>query len=209
MRYRRVPSPCWQAPLVPAHGASDSLGTGTAEAGDQGSLPSSLLVYLEWFKVSGLDAWPFWAQISWEKWHHQSVDQSIHKAPVSIRMTHPKYKAQQHPTSPQCQYGSTKLTHVIWSAWPFWQKWLVLFPERGNWGSGKLWPVQGYRELGHGRSPLSSGFQWLPGKLSSFINASQSQHLVLPLCSKIFHLVLIVCQALCQGGGVKWIKLTM
>ena len=149
------------------------------------------------------------AQISWEKWHHQSVDQSIHKAPVSIRMTHPKYKAQQHPTSPQCQYGSTKLTHVIWSAWPFWQKWLVLFPERGNWGSGKLWPVQGYRELGHGRSPLSSGFQWLPGKLSSFINASQSQHLVLPLCSKIFHLVLIVCQALCQGGGVKWIKLTM
>ena len=50
---------------------------------------------------------------------------------------------------------------------------------------------------------LSSVLQWLPGELSSFINASPSQHLVLPFRSKIFHLVLIVCQALCQGAGVK------
>ena len=89
VRYRRVPSPWWEAPPAPAHGASDSLGTGTAEAGVQASLPSSFLMYLERFEVSGLDAWPSWAQISWEKWHHQSVDQSIHEASVSIRTTHP------------------------------------------------------------------------------------------------------------------------
>lgn len=41
---------------APVHGASDSPGTGTAEAADQARLPSAFLMYLERFEVSGLDA---------------------------------------------------------------------------------------------------------------------------------------------------------
>lgn len=59
------------------------------------------------------------------------------------------------------------------------------FPERGT-EAVRSCDLSKAVELGHSRSPLSSGPHWLPGNLSSFINASQSQRLVLLFIQKLF-----------------------